>query len=234
MNWEQAIFTFFQTHRWPNFLAMTVFNFLLEASLAGSALIVLLLLARRFLRRRVGSRMIAACWLAVALRLLLPVALPNPAMNELRPTLSTDAAARPVADQIRVRAKDAIIDLGSSMMDEDEHRVDHEGYSVGHLIFDLGIYTSWGWMGMWALLAWAGVACGVLLFAFIQNLRFRRALQRNRVDTLCEADAAQYEAICERYGVKPVPVYWADPLAVPCLVGVFRPFIALPLTVRRE
>ena len=34
--------------------------------------------------------------------------------------------------------------------------------------------------------------------------------------------------------MKPVPVYFTDPLPSACLVGVFRPYIALPLTAKPQ
>ena len=116
MDLQQKLFTSFHDNRGLPFRSIAVFNWLLEAALMGSILILILVLARRFLRRKVGSRMILFCWLLVAARLLLPVALPNRAMNELRPTLSTDEAARPVADQIRVRVRDAMFDYGTLPM----------------------------------------------------------------------------------------------------------------------
>ena len=126
MDLQQKLFTFFHDNRGLPFRSIAVFNWLLEAALMGSILILILVLARRFLRRKVGSRMILFCWLLVAARLLLPVALPNRAMNELRPTLSTDEAARPVADQIRVRVRDAMFDYGTLPMRqaEDTRRMD--------------------------------------------------------------------------------------------------------------
>lgn len=70
--------------------AATVFNYLLEATLAGSVMIVLMLPVRRFLRSKLTSRLICFAWLLVAVRLLLPISLPNPMMNELRPTGSVN------------------------------------------------------------------------------------------------------------------------------------------------
>ena len=60
--------------------SMTVFNFLLEATLWGSALILLLVAARALLRTRLGNRAVYVAWLLVAMRLLMPIALPNPVM----------------------------------------------------------------------------------------------------------------------------------------------------------
>ena len=87
--------------------SMTVFNFLLEATVIGSVIILMVIAVRALLRDRLGSRAIYAAWLLVALRLLLPLSLPNPVMDEFRPGFSVDVAARPVADQVRQRVIDA-------------------------------------------------------------------------------------------------------------------------------
>ena len=64
---------------------MTVFNYLLEATVIGSVIILMVIAVRALLRERLGSRAIHAAWLLVALRLLLPLTLPNPFMDEFRP-----------------------------------------------------------------------------------------------------------------------------------------------------
>ena len=58
--------------------AATLFNFLIEAMLTGSVMILLLLVVRRLLRRQLGNRLICLAWLLVAVRLLLPLSFPNP------------------------------------------------------------------------------------------------------------------------------------------------------------
>ena len=88
--------------------SMTLFNFLLESSLIGGALVMVMVAVRALLRGRISGRVLYALWIVVALRLLLPISLPNPLMNHLRPTLSVDGEARPVADQIRTRFLDTI------------------------------------------------------------------------------------------------------------------------------
>ena len=74
--------------------SMTVFNYLLEATVIGSVMILLVIAVRALLRERLGSRAIYVAWLLVALRLLLPLSLPNPAMDEFRPGFSVDVAVR--------------------------------------------------------------------------------------------------------------------------------------------
>ena len=95
--------------------AATLFNFLIEAMLTGSVMILLLLVVRRLLRRQLGNRLICLAWLLVAVRLLLPLSFPNPMMNELRPTYSDNLGVRPIADQVRVRSHDALSGLAEAM-----------------------------------------------------------------------------------------------------------------------
>lgn len=95
--------------------SVTFYNFLLEATLTGSILILLLLLARVTIGKRISRLAVYAAWLLVAVRLLLPFSFPNPLMNELRPRLSGNYAARPIADQIRVRTIDAVYDASVAM-----------------------------------------------------------------------------------------------------------------------
>lgn len=197
--------------------SMTVFNFLLEASLTGSVLILLVVAVRALLRDRLGSRAIYAAWLVVALRLLLPLSLPNPAMDEFRPGLSVDTAARPVADQVRQR----IIDAGLGVSDL---------VSAGENgpLRSFALQTSSGNTGKWFLLAWAAVAVGVAVWMLARNARFSRRIRRDRMGELQGDLLERYQELCARYRVKPVPVYYVDHLPNVALVGVFRRFIAVP------
>ena len=89
----------------------TLYNFLLEANLMASIALLLMLPIRRFLR---PPRPIRFLWLLVALRLLCPLVLPNPAINEIRSPFALDEAIRPIAGQIKVRLTDAAQDLHQS------------------------------------------------------------------------------------------------------------------------
>lgn len=240
MNLGNRLFTFFQTHRGLPFRTITVFNFLLEAALFGSLLILLMLLVRKLLRGKVGNRAVYMAWLLVAIRLLVPLALPNPMMNELRPTWSADEAARPVADQIRVRAHDALIDLSYQMRaaeTRDEGRpvspmnAGGEEYTPAMFVFDMAVYSSYGWTGKWVFFAYLAVDGAVLLYMIVQNVHFRQKLRRNRVSAMEGEQWEQYLSLCAQRKVKPIPVYYVDPLPSACLVGVIKPYIALPLNL---
>lgn len=197
--------------------SMTVFNYLLESTLAGSVLILLTVTVRGLFRNRLGSRAVSFCWLAVALRLLLPISLPNPLMDGLRPDASVDMGARPLADQVRQR----VIDAGYHLSSE-------AGLSAPVRRLARGVRA--GETGRWILLVWLAVAVGAAAWLLYRKARFARNARRNRVRPLDDAEQALYLSLCERYGVKrPVPVYYTDRITGGCIAGVMRPFIGLPM-----
>jgi len=203
--------------------SMTVFNYLLEATLLGSVLILLLVTVRALLRDRLGSRVIYVGWLLAALRLLTPLSLPNPVMDEFRPGLSTDVGARPVADQVRQR----IIDAGSSLSEW----LPWEGNPVA----DFTSHLRAGLSGRWALFAWGITAVCVGAFLWARYKRFEKTVRRNRVRPLEGEELALLESLCQRYGIRRrIPVYFADRITAGCLAGVWEPFIALPLELPKE
>lgn len=203
--------------------SMTVFNYLLEATVIGSVIILLVIAVRALLRDRLGSRAIYVAWLLVALRLLLPLSLPNPVMDEFRPGFSVDMAARPVADQVRQRVIDASYSA-SNLLDGME----------GGALEALAEQTSRGVAGKWILLGWLCVALALGGVMAWRNARFRARVQRDRVRTLEGGEQAMMEALCRRYRVKPVPVYFVDRIPSACLIGVLHPFIAVPLDTSPE
>lgn len=144
-------------------------------------------------------------------------------MDEFRPGLSVDVAARPVADQVRQRVIDAGYDVASFLSAGEDSP-----------LRTFAAQTRGGYTGKWMLNLWGGVAACVGAWMIVRNLRFYRRVKRDRVRMLDGAELAQFEALCQRYRIKPPPVYYVDRLNGACLVGVTRPFIALPLDVPKE
>ncbi|MBQ8149757.1 MAG: hypothetical protein IJ041_04505 [Clostridia bacterium] len=196
--------------------SMTLFNFLLESTLIGGALALVMTAVRTLLRGRVSGRVIYALWLVVALRLLLPVSLPNPLMNQLRPTLSVDSEARPVADQIRTRFLDTVDALSSG-----------DGAGAGALSH-LGSETRSGRAGKWMLVGYAVIGAATGVWLVLRSARRRSRILRNRTGTPDEALMARYRELCVQYKCRPHPVYLVQYLPAPCIVGRIRPFIAIP------
>ena len=228
---SEALLTLLREHQGLPFRTVTVFNYLLEAAVFGGLLILLLLAARRLLRGRLGSRAIYVAWLLVAVRLLVPLALPNPVMNELKPVRSSNAAARPVADQIRMRLQDAAMEWGQSIDPEIADMSISDGeteVTPAALVYHLGVYTSYGWTGKWLFFLYLAGAAATAGRMLLQNLRFRRRWKQSLLDEPDGAIMAEYRQCCEALGVKrPPAVRLADPLPSACLVGFFRPVIAV-------
>ena len=199
--------------------SMTVFNYLLEATVFGSVLILLVIAARSLLRQRLGNRAIYGAWVLVAVRLLLPLTLPNPVMDEFRPGFSADVAARPVADQVRQRVIDAGYEASALI-----------GFAGQDALGGLARETSMGNTGRWFLIGWLTVCVLVAVWLFWRRLRFCRRARQNRVRPLEGKPLEDYHALCQRYKVKPIPVYLVDRQTASCVVGIARPFIALPLS----
>lgn len=216
-----------------------IYNFLLESTILASIAILLMLLVRRLFRRQLGSRAICFAWLLVAIRLLCPLALPNPIIHEIQTPYNFDQAhIRPIAGQIRVRFNDAVnqvnlralnsgISAGKTFVEVNDQPIVKLTNRLNHDLY----YGRLAHTVLYVYLAGAAGAAGWFVYA---NIRFRRQLKKNRIEPLSGGLLAKYQALCAELHVHPLPVYLTDPLPGACLVGVTRPFIALPLSAAPE
>ena len=205
----------------------TIYNFLLEANLMASAAILLMLLIRKTLRKPLGSGAIRFGWLLAAVRLLCPLTLPNPFIGEIRSAYVSDLAIRPIASQVQRRVEDGLgelywiirRDVGLAEENAVSQAVRSSYLGMGNgsfaqalmLLYLIGVMLVTGW------------------FVF-SNIRFQGKLKAGRIEELSGDLLSQYQALCSKRGIRPLRVYLTDPLPSACLVGVFRPWIALPLS----
>ena len=208
--------------------SVTFYNFLLEATLTGSILILLLLLARVTIGKRISRLAVYAAWLLVAVRLLLPFSFPNPLMNELRPRLSGNYAARPIADQIRVRTIDAVYDASVAMAGNDVTELDESR------LFQLAVSLEKGLLGNMLLIVYCGGAATTLGVLLSRNLRFRRRLRKARVEMIPMEQLGEYVQRCSALHIRPLPVWRVEGLPASCVAGLMHPFLALPANIRPE
>ena len=213
----------------------TIYNFLIEANIIAGIAILLMIPVRKFFRKYLGNRAICFAWLLVAIRLLCPLALPNPLINEIVTPYNYDQKhIRPIAGQIRVRVVDALNGAKDAAM---HSAVRNEGIPYvearerpEYLRLDSledSILTGRAAKAIMAVyLTGAVAAAGWFVLA---NVRFRRQLSKGRVEALSGELQEYYLAWCSAHRVRPLPVYFVDPLSSACLVGVIRPYIALPL-----
>ena len=204
-----------------------IYNFLIEANIMACIAIVLMTALRKFLRRQMGNSAICFGWLLVAARLLLPISLPNPLIAFIRSPYAQDTAIRPIAGQVKVRLQDALSNLTQSLWNTNHISL---GKSVEGIAFGIEDATLSIALAQVYLL---GVVAVLLWFAF-SNVRFRLYLRSGRIEEISGRLKDQYESLCAERKIKPVPVYFTDPLPSACLVGVFQPYIALPLTARPQ
>ena len=198
-----------------------VYNFLIEANIMASIAIILMIPLRKLFRKQLGNSAICFGWLLVAVRLLCPLSLPNPFIHEIRPSFLNDSAIRPIAGQIKVRLVDAIGDVSRLFW----RAGNKEGYSRMQEAA-AGIDNGYPAIIAWILLAGT---IGILLWFAFSNIRFRRNLRKNRIEEISGDLKKMYLNLCMARKVKPVPVYFTDPVPGACLVGVFRPYIVLPV-----
>lgn len=206
-----------------------VYNFLAEATLMASIAILLMLPIRRLLRKSLGSRALCFGWLLVAIRLLCPLTLPNPIIHEIRSPFAADEAIRPIAGQLKVRFSDAAFEayqwtrraagVESGLAER-----------MGTLVDD----TANGMLSIHVMQLYLIGLLLVLAWFVLSNVRFRRRLKADRIEQIGGQALETYRALCERYHQKPLPVWYVDPLPSACLVGVLRPYIALPLTAKPQ
>ncbi len=201
----------------------TIYNFLLEANIMASLAILLMIPLRKFFRKRMGSTVFCFAWLLVAVRLLCPLALPNPLIHEIQSSYAPDPALRPIAGQVQVRLSDAARDLYLWTQNNHLESLTEPTFS---LFTGMG-NASVAILLMKVYLVGAGL---VVLWFVLSNIRFRRKLRAGRIEPISGALLDKYNALCQARHVKPIPVYFTDPLPSACLVGVFKPYIALPLT----
>ena len=199
-----------------------IYNFLIEANIMASISILLMIPLRKLLRKQVGNTAICFGWLLIAIRLLCPVSLPNPLINEIRPAYLDDAVIRPIAGQIKVRVVDAISDIGLSLF----RHGDRQGFKQMQKVAAGVDYN--GYPEILACILIIGMIVIFCWFIF-RNIRFRISLRKNRITPISGNLQEMYLTLCKERKVKPVPVYFTDPVPGACLVGVFRPYIVLPV-----
>lgn len=202
----------------------TVFNFLVESTLIGSLLILTAMVVRAPARRKLGSRPLLILWALVALRLLLPIALPNPAMNWLKPMLSSDAGVRPIADQVRVRVGDAAQNLYWKTMGSDTDK------SILHsLLWRIVYATRNGRLSRLALSMYLGGVILVAMWMLGKTTIFILSVKRGKRGKLPPEYKDCYAQICLRRGLKHSPRVWmVAQIPGSCSFDLLHPVILLP------
>ena len=199
-----------------------IFNFLIEANIMASIAILLMIVFRKLLRKPLGNTALCFGWLLTAFRLLCPLSLPNPFIHAIRPAYLFDTTIRPIAGQIKIRLVDAIGDLGRIFWQAGNQQAYSETQKIAAGVDYNGypLIIAYVWLAGSAL---------VLLWFIFRNIQFRKTLKKNCIEEISGETKELYFQLCKERKVKPVPVFFADPVPGACLVGIIRPYIVLPV-----
>lgn len=200
-----------------------VYNFLIEANIMASIAILLMIPLRKLFRGKLGNSAICFGWLLVAVRLLLPLSFANPIIDTIRPPILEDEVIRPIAGQVLIRTRDAI-NQASLLFERAGNRA---GAQTLDRVLD-GFYFGTASLTLFRIyLLGLVIVAGWFIFS---NVLFRSKIRAGRIEPISGKLLENYLDLCRERKVKPVPVFYTDPLPSACLLGVFRPYIALPLT----
>lgn len=214
---------------------------LLAISLSMALLIALLLLLGPFLARWYQPHWRYWAWLAVAVRLLIPLHIsgvqapiqlqtpPEDAVLLTRPT--PQAIARPGAQSSGTPAVSASLPA-SPAPQTDQARGSTDGEPLPQQGKSPSAQTRTGpvlTLGGTLTALWALGAVGMLLWHLLGLVRFTRYVRRWAVPLSRPEDLAVLEALQADLGLRqPVPVCLCPGVDSPMLAGLFRPVILLP------
>lgn len=200
-------------------LLETVFTGVVDLSWRCSWVILLVLALRPCLSGRIPARVVFWIWIALSLRLLLPVSISSPwspfaIPPDVERSVTSASAAAPTPD---LRPADPVT---SSLSLQPSHS-GTAGASAG-LLADRGLPFGAGLVALWA----AGAAA-LLVVRLGAQARFHCALRRSRTrpSPLIQRLVAEEAAAA---GLRPLPVWLTQAVSAPALHGILRPQLLFP------
>lgn len=207
-------------------MGVALLDHLLRASVSSGVIILLLLLIRRIFRAHIPARLIYAAWLLVALRLLMPFHLQSPVsifqLLKVDLTHTIEQPLRPSANpnSIFFTATGNRPHVDSSA--RAAAKAPEETAAVPQPNIRPGSPSPSAF-----LVAWLAGALVTAAYILTINVRFNRRVmlgQRSRLDT---TQSLRLCALCQQLGIKPINVWVTQQVNSPCLIGTFKPYIAL-------
>ena len=194
-------------------MADSFIHTLVTQSLVGAGLILLLLALRSLLRTKLRPSLVHAMWLVIALRMLLPVSLPNPILPVHQADGFTQKAfiiqTEDTALQVKEAASESTNTNFAAQKAEPTAQFQEASSQMGGENPSAPETTKRMTAAQWAMAIWiSGAALSGGYMLLVNNRFIRRS---------CVGAVALHVS-------SPVPVYLA-PVSSPCLVGVFRPRI---------
>jgi beta-lactamase regulating signal transducer with metallopeptidase domain len=200
-----------------------LYNFLIETNIMASMAIILMAVLRRWLRKPLGNQALMFGWLLVTLRLLLPLSIGNPIIHTIRSPFAEDPAIRPIAGQVKVRFADMVNSLSWQAQGDVQTALQGVRNDMDSGMLSINLFKFY--------LLGAAIVLSIMVY---RNIRFLQGLKKAKVSSLSGESLKSFHALCQKMKLKPVPVYLMDPLPAASLVGIFKPYIALPLSLGKE
>lgn len=186
--------------------------------ISSSILILLVMFLRIIVKDRVSPRLRYALWLLVLLRLLIPGNLgstPLSVLNAFQPT--KNVTTQVPAANLNDTAANLTVPAGEDTIPGAEQQFQQtqqtQPLPQAPQVIPTGAGTATGKQVDVLLAVWVAGVLLMALFLLVANLRFYMTLRRSRVPE------GKYETL---------PVYVANGISSPCLVGLVRPAIYMP------
>ncbi len=188
--------------------------------ISSSALILIVICMRHFLKGKMSAKLQYALWLLVAVRLLVPISFGNSALS-----------VENITNQILPMKEDSVVqDITQENMivEGEEEGIVYSDFAANEGVPGTDVNEETTYLPTesntpdttvlyWIWLIGVGGTVGVFL---ITNIVFQRRAKKDR--------NAIYVNWCKR------PVYVTDEVEIPCLVGVFSPIIYVTREVAEE
>lgn len=210
----------------------SIFSLMLTASLASTAILLVLLLLRKLLVKRLSPKTLHVLWFLVLVKLLVPIAPQSPvslfnlmpqAVHDVswesdsessRDTVKNSEEASPVSDPVPNQTEE-LVSAGASANPPPQanaYEKDRDGLNrltIGSLV-------------------WLGGLIVLSLYYLLVTLRFRKKVGASRKLDNQEA-LSVLEACMEKLNISiTIPVYGTTSLHSPCIYGLTKPRIYLP------
>ena len=196
-----------------------ILRLLLQITLTSSLLIAVLLVLRMLFRRKIRPTWQYAVWILVLIRLLIPLNISSPlsVMNVIQPpTIAT--VKTPVSD---------LPALSSPFFEPLTYSEPPSNTAVHVKTEKNTSYIEKIDLFQMLFILWVIGALAVFVYMLILNRVFLRRLRQSAIE-LSFDQIPFYRDLCRQAGIKtPLPVVISHHLTSPCLVGLFRPYIAI-------
>ncbi|MEJ8545262.1 M56 family metallopeptidase [Brevibacillus borstelensis] len=225
-------------------ILIRAFLWFVDATVAASVVLLLVMAVQRLLRRHLSLRLAHALWLLVLLRLLVPVFPESPvsvfhlfpmatqskqaslfdplAENRSRPEVSGDHRDAPIPE---AQTNPPLMEVPPPPADVPARQAD-EAPEQASSAYPLGLQV--------AAVVWLAGALALMLYVAAFSVRMSR--QRRQMEPLTDPEILSIAEACRvRLEIgKPLHVYTGQHANSPYLSGFFRPWIYLPEAMARE